>query len=37
MNQFVQISNNEFRQSFHETIESIRVVCDQDKIHENMF
>ena len=38
--QFEGKSNDElyckdFRQSFHETITSIRNVCDQDRIHEN--
>jgi hypothetical protein len=35
MSQSEEISNDEFRQSFHETIKSIRDVCDQDKIHED--
>jgi hypothetical protein len=33
--QFEEISNDEFRQSFHETITSIRNVCDQDRINED--
>ncbi len=33
--QFEEISSDEFRQSFHETITSIRNVCDHDIIHED--
>ena len=33
--QFEEISSDEFRQSFHETITSIRNVCDHDRIHED--
>jgi hypothetical protein len=35
MSQFEEISNDEFRQSFHETIKNVRNLCDQDKINED--
>jgi hypothetical protein len=35
MSQFEEISNDEVHHSFHETIKSIRDVCDQDRIHED--
>ena len=35
MSQFQEISNDEVHHSFHETIKSIRDVCDQDRIHED--
>ena len=35
MSQFEEISNVEFRQSFHEIIKNVRNLCDQDKINED--
>ncbi len=35
MSQSEEISNVEFRQSFHETIKNVRILCDQDKINED--